>query len=143
MHDHRSTVQAIYAAFGRGDVAGILVHLAEDVAWESWHDNRAQSSGVPWLRPYRRRDDVVRFFEEVGRWQIHGFAVLDIMAGERQVASEVTIDATLPSGRRYVDEEMHLWTFGPDGKVTRFRHYADTAKQIHAAGLEAVHTAGA
>jgi hypothetical protein len=30
---------------------------------------------------------------------------------------------------------MHLWTFGPDGKVIRFRHYADTAKQIHAAGL--------
>jgi ketosteroid isomerase-like protein len=125
----------MYAAFGRGDVPAILEHLAEDVAWEPWSDNHAQVAGVPWLQPFHRRADVVRFFEEIGRWQIHSFAVLDIMAGERQVASEVTIDATLPSGRRYRDEEMHLWTFGPDGKVIRFRHYADTAKQIHAAGL--------
>ena len=30
---------------------------------------------------------------------------------------------------------MHLWTFNDDGQVSRFRHYSDTTKHIHAAGL--------
>ena len=30
------------------------------------------------------------------------------------------------------DEEVHLWTFNDAGKVTRLRHYTDTAKQIAA-----------
>ena len=29
-----ATVQAIYAAFGRGDVPAILSHLTDGVAWE-------------------------------------------------------------------------------------------------------------
>jgi uncharacterized protein len=49
------------------------------------------------------------------------------------VAAEFVIEATPPGGFRYRDEEMHLWTFGPDGKVTRLRHYLDTAKHIKAA----------
>jgi hypothetical protein len=27
---------------------------------------------------------------------------------------------------------MHLWTFNDDGKVSRLRHYTDTAKHIAA-----------
>lgn len=38
--------------------------------------------------------------------------------------------ATLPGGKRLRDEEMHLWNVNAAGKVTRFRHYADTAKHI-------------
>jgi hypothetical protein len=30
------------------------------------------------------------------------------------------------------EPDMHLWRFGPDGKVTAFRHYLDTAKHIAA-----------
>jgi len=37
------------------------------------------------------------------------------------------------TGRRYRDEELHLWTLNDDGKVTRLRHYTDTAKHIAAA----------
>jgi ketosteroid isomerase-like protein len=29
---------------------------------------------------------------------------------------------------------MHLWTFNDAGKVTRLRHYTDTAKHLKAAG---------
>jgi ketosteroid isomerase-like protein len=36
----------------------------------------------------------------------------------------------LPDGRRLRDEEMHLWTVNAAGRVTRFRHYLDTAKHI-------------
>jgi ketosteroid isomerase-like protein len=126
----RETVHAIYQAFGRGDIPAILATLADDVAWEAWADNSAQKAGVPWMAPRRGRAGAMQFFELVAQFQIHEFKVLSIMGNEQQVAVEFIIEATAPSGRRYRDEEMHLWTFGSDGKVTRLRHYLDTARHI-------------
>ncbi len=56
-----------------------------------------------------------------------------MMEGPNQVAVEFVIEATLPNGGHYRDEEIHLWTFDDAGKVTRLRHYTDTAKHIAAA----------
>jgi hypothetical protein len=130
-----ATVQNIYAAFGRGDVPAILDALAEDVAWESWHDHSAQKAGVPWLRAINGRDGVASFFQIASQFQFHDFQVLSLMEGPNQVAAEVVLDATVTSGARIADEEMHLWTFNAAGKVSRFRHYVDTAKHTAAAGL--------
>jgi ketosteroid isomerase-like protein len=84
--------------------------------------------------PRRGKEGALEFFNVVTRFEIHAFQVLSLMAAERQVAAEFVIEATPPGGRRFRDEEMHLWTFGADGKVVRFRHYVDTAKHIAAAG---------
>ena len=84
----------------------------------------------------RGKAAVANFFAEVGRMQITEFRVLDLMTSERQVAAEVFIDTIASSGRRYRDEEVHLWTFDDAGKVTRFRHYIDTAKHMRAANKE-------
>jgi ketosteroid isomerase-like protein len=126
-------VEKIYAAFGRGDVSTIVDLMADDVRWEAWADNSAQAADVPWLRSRRGKAGVTEFFQLVGQFQIHDFKVLSIMANDRQVAAEFVIDATPPGAQRYRDEEVHLWTFGDDGKVTRLRHYTDTAKHIAAA----------
>ncbi len=120
MQDPIATVNDIYAAFGRGDVTAILDRLAPDVACEAWADNCAQCG----------RAGAAAFFEQIARFDIQEFKVLSTMGGGNQVASECVIDATHPNGVRYRDEEMHLWTFGADGTVTRFRHYLDTAKHI-------------
>jgi ketosteroid isomerase-like protein len=127
------TVQTIYAAFGRGDVPAIIELMSDGVEWESWADNSAQRAGVPWMTARQGKAGVAAFFQLVGQFTIHEFQVLSIMANDRQVAAEFVIDATPPGGRRYRDEEMHLWTFGADGTVTRLRHYTDTAKHIAAA----------
>jgi uncharacterized protein len=137
MNELLETVGSIYAAFGCGDVPTILDALADDVAWEHWADNQAQAAGVPWLRAGRGKAAVAGFFEIVGRMQIHEFQVLGMLAGERQVAVEVLIDATPAGGSRYRDEELHLWNFDARGKVSRMRHYVDTAKHIRAAGVAA------
>jgi len=126
-------VQKIYEAFGRGDFAFIVDSMSDDVRWEAWADNQGQKAGVPWLRPRQGKTGVAEFFELVGRFEVHEFRVLSIMAGDGQVAVEFVIEATPPGAGRYRDEEMHLWTFGADGKVTRLRHYTDTAKHIAAA----------
>jgi ketosteroid isomerase-like protein len=129
-----ATVAEIYEAFGRGDVDTILGHMSPHVAWESWSEHTGQRADVPWMRPRTGPDGVAQFFGEVAKLQIHDFRVLDMLAGERQVAVEVYIDAETPEGRRYADEELHLWSFDGEGKVVRMRHYTDTAKHIAAAG---------
>jgi uncharacterized protein len=127
------SVRKIYEAFGRGDVGFIVDVMSDDVEWEAWSDNSAQAAGVPWLRRRQGKAGVAEFFQLVGPFQIHELTVLSIMANDRQVAAEFVIDATPPGARRYRDEEIHLWTFGDDGKVTRLRHYVDTARHIAAA----------
>jgi hypothetical protein len=110
------TVQRIYQAFGRGDIPAILDALADDVAWESWADNSAQKAGVSWMQARQGKAGAAAFFQLVGKFQIHDFQVLSIMGGDRSVAAEFVIEATPPGGRRYRDEEMHLWTFNAAGK---------------------------
>jgi ketosteroid isomerase-like protein len=130
--DNATTVSAIYEAFARGDVPAILDRLADDVAWEQWADNFAQRAGVPDLAPRRGRDDVAGFFDVIGGWRVLDFAVLDVIGSGRQVVAEVRASFALPGEGRFSDEELHLWTFGEDGRVTRLRHYCDTAKHIAA-----------
>lgn len=127
------TVQQIYAAFGRGDIPAIVALLDDEVQWETWADHSAQAAGVPWLRAGTGKAAALRFFEEISRWRFEDFQVLGLMASESQVAAEVKVDAVVPGGKRLRDEEMHLWNVNAAGKVTRFRHYADTAKHIAAA----------
>ena len=130
--------QLIYAAFGRGDIPYILEQLDPAVRWEDWGEpNSAQTAGVPWLKKRHGRDGAREFFEIVGTMKFHQFSVLSIMEGENQVASEVELDIELPGGTRFREQEIHLFTFGPDGQIVRFRHYGDWGAHIEAAAAMA------
>ena len=134
MGSNTETVQALYEAFGKGDVPAILDRLAIDVRWEQWADNRAQAAGVPWMQARTGPGEVAEFFNIVGNFEVQEFSVVGLMEGGNQVVAEVVIEVTdRVSGAHYRDEELHLWTFDDRGKVTRLRHYTDTAKQIAAA----------
>jgi len=122
------TVKTIYEAFGKGDVPTILSLLADNVDWELWQDNSVQKADVPYLRYKKGAASVVEFFQEVAKLGIREFKVLSVMEGANQIAAEIEIETAA-----YRDEEIHLWTFDADGKVSRFRHYIDTAKHIAAA----------
>jgi ketosteroid isomerase-like protein len=137
-----ATVGGLYEAFGRGDMPAILEVLSEDVAWEQWADNHAQAAGVPWMAERRGREGAAEFFGVVGTFDIPDFQVLSMMAGGNQVVAEVVIEVKTAEGGHYRDEELHLWTFGADGKISRMRHYTDTAKHIAAARVGAVAAGG-
>jgi uncharacterized protein len=131
---HTQSVSAMYDAFGRGDIDGILSHLSEDVTWdvteEAWTPHAAN---VPWLLPRRGHDQVAEFFAIVSAWSYERFEVLDMLVSDTQVAVEIRLTAELPSGRRIDEEVIHLWTFGADGKVVKLRRMLDTAANIEAA----------
>ena len=127
-------VADIYSAFGRGDVPAILDSLADDVSWDEWeHGHDGQRAGVAHLAPHRGVQGAAEFFAAIAGWTVREFAVLDVIGAGRQVVAEVRAVFDLPNGTRLADEELHLWTFDDAGKVTRFRHYVDTAKHIRAA----------
>jgi ketosteroid isomerase-like protein len=131
-----ATVQSIYEAFGRGDIPAILDRLADDVVWEAWDgDNTAQDAGVPWALARSGREGVAGFFQDVAAGlEFHGFEPRNLLEGGNQVAATISIDVTAKAtGERFQDEEIHLWTFDGNGKLTGLRHYLDTAKHIKAA----------
>jgi hypothetical protein len=135
MSQSLTTITAIYEAFGKGEIPTILSHMADDVQWEAWADNTAQKAGVPWLQARQGKEGVLAFFQYLGtQMQVKDFQVLSIMDGGNQVAVEFVIEVAIPaSGTHYRDEEIHLWSLNAEGKVTRLRHYTDTAKHIAAA----------
>lgn len=131
MGDHRKTVYAIYEAFGRGDVAAILDHLAEDVQWEyAWND-----SPVPWLAPGHGRDHVGRFFSIVAdQLEFNSFELNHVLAGDDVVVALVNLDATVRATGQHIVEsdEAHIWYFDDAGAIRKFRHAADTHQHVQA-----------
>lgn len=129
MPSNIESVQAIYQAFGRGDVAAILAALSDDVEWE--HDST--DHGVPWLKPRRGRAAVGGFFQDLSGIVIERFEPRSFLASADQVATVIAVDIVVKeTGRRIRDLELHLWTFAADGKVARFRHVLDTHQHVQA-----------
>lgn len=123
MSRNADTVKAIYESFGKGDVPAILARLAPDVAWE--HDWGANT--LRWFEPRRGRDNVPAFFATLADFEFTRFEPVTFLEGGDQVAVPVRLELLhKANGKRIHDLEIHLWTFGPDGLVTGFRHFVDT-----------------
>lgn len=127
-----AAVQGIYEAFERGDIPAVLARIAPECRFEPWENNSAQRAGVPALQPRTGPEGAAQFFAAVGELEIYEFQVLGLLANEHQVAAEVVIGYTTPTGGRLHDEEVHLWALDEQQRITRLRHYVDTSKHIAA-----------
>jgi uncharacterized protein len=133
MADHVSTVGSIYEAFGRGDVGWILDQLDDDVAW----DIDIRPTTLPYLQPGRGKAFAAQFFAAL----VGTFAIDHFVVGTIAEAGDVVL-TTVDAGGRIVDggvipvnTEAHEFRFGPDGRVTSFRHIGDWA--LHERALAA------
>jgi uncharacterized protein len=124
---HSQTVQRIYQAFGKGDIPAILSTLASDVVWEYG----GSTTDVPWLQARRGRDDVGGFFQALQALDFHSFNPHSVFESGQTVVVLVDLEATVKAtGTKVVEvDEVHIWHFGADGLVARFRHRADTHLQ--------------
>ena len=130
---HLPTVQALYQAFGTGDVPVPEPPRRRCAVGAMARQPRRRcrrSVAAAVLRSYA----VLGFFAAAGQMEIVDLQILNMMEGGDEVAVSFVLEAKLPhcGGRSYRDEEIHLWTFNEDGKVARLRHYVDTAKHIAA-----------
>ncbi|MFF2555934.1 nuclear transport factor 2 family protein [Nocardia sp. NPDC058058] len=131
--NHAEIVTSLYNAFGTGDIAFILEHLADDVSWDAdWESNSAQLAGAPHMAARRGPAQVAEFFALLSEWKFEDFTVLDVIGSDGQVVTEMRVDIVMPNGGRIADQELHLWSFDDQHRVRTFRTYADTAKNIAA-----------
>ena len=127
------TVRKIYEDFGRGNIPAILEKMSPDVDCDYGH-----MTEVPWLMHRKGREGVGSFFRAVAEnLEFRGFTTKEIFGSPDglTVVALVDVDAVVKSTERPIREvdEIHLWRFGSDGKVARFRHGVDTTR--HAAAL--------
>lgn len=128
------TAQAMYEAFGRGDVPGIMAHMADDIAFDDWTGNSAVDNGnLDYMTPRTGKTGAAAFFEALQGVEFLDFRVINLMAGGNQVAATVALETRVKkTGKGVRDDMIHLWTFDAQGRATRFLHYLDTAKHIAA-----------
>ena len=109
-------VRDIYAAFSRGDVPGIMQHIADDLrAFGIVSEQRL----IPWHIHISRKADVPQFFKAIAESSdITRFEPRDFAAGGDHVYCTISFDVTFRhNGRKLtIDNEMHRFTF-KDGKV--------------------------
>ena len=115
-------IQKIYAAFKRGDIPFILNAVTEDIDWQM-----LGLKELPHTGPHRGRDQVARFLEEVAvETDIQKFEPREYIAqGDKVVALGYYSGTARISGRPLRSEWAMIFTLR-NGKVARFREYADT-----------------
>ena len=118
--ENRATVDAAYEAFGRGDVEAVINTNAPDSVF-SIHSG----GGSPLDGEHKGLDGIGAFFQTINDTiEISRFEMATIAAdGDVVVArgeQEYTVKAT---GKTVRGPLVHIFTFGPDGKVVHFEEF--------------------
>ena len=118
---NKQIVAGIYDAFGRGDVAGVLSAMAEDVTWE-------MPGSSPFSGARKGHAQVQQYFTDLmGSVKIDQFGIEAIVAdGDRVVVLGSEACTVYATGRTVSQHWSHAYTLR-DGKVTAVRLYEDTA----------------
>lgn len=121
---HTDTVREIYAAFGEGKIETILERIADDVDWEY----PETSTSVPWLQHREGRESVGGFFASLAALEFTKFVPHTILEGGDVVISLLDVEFTVrETGERITEtDEVHVFRFDGDGKVSKFKHGIDT-----------------
>lgn len=122
-------IHNLYAAYGRGDVAGALVDLADDVDWAA----EASGDSVPWYGNYRGKEQVPEFFAAIAsNVDVTQFEVVGLASNESDVIATIrwsyTVKATGKTASMYM---QHWWRFA-DGKIVFFRGSEDSDQSTRA-----------
>lgn len=126
--DNVRLVETLFDAFGRGDIPVVLEMLAPDVEWQSPVTRITDRENISWAEPRRSRDEVARFFKEMGaKTKPRPFNVRGYMAQGDKVVVEGSNAGTVPvTGRGYEHDWVMVFTVS-GGLITGCRHYYDSA----------------
>ena len=117
------TVQAVYEAFGAGDVDTIMGFLADDVDWSA----EAEGTVAPWYGR-RTKAEVPAFFQAIAEnLEVTDFEVLSIAANDTDVMAVIRFGETVKRTGKSGSMTLHHWWRFRDGKVVLYRGTEDTA----------------
>jgi ketosteroid isomerase-like protein len=119
-----ATVQGIYEAFGRGDVAYILDQLTDDIDWASCPGSEV----APWHGIRHGKAEVPSFFQAIGEnLKVTEFTPLAFAANDTDVMVVTHWAATSVDTGVSAEMDIHHWWRFRDGKVYLYRGTEDTA----------------
>ena len=125
-----ATVQAIYTAFGTGDVPTLLSLLDADIEWvnpgpddiPAYFGTKHGHEGALSVLGYLGANVDISVFDP------HTFVADD----DRVVALVHFVGTAKATGRTYDQEIVHVFEFGPAGTITRFRDVQHTYEVVGA-----------
>lgn len=117
------TVLAIYEAFARGDIPGVLARFHDDIVWIE-AENFPYADGNPYVGPEAVLSGV---FARCGsEWEGFGVEIDELIdAGQIVVARGWYTGTYKATGRPQRTQLAHIWRMR-DGKVASFQQHADT-----------------
>ena len=127
--ENTETVKVMYDAFVRGDAEAILERLTDDVDWAT----EAVDESIPWSGKRTGKDEVGRFFEEVGgAVEVQEFEAGSFAANDTEVMALVRYRAKVRETGTEISMNLHhYWRFR-DGKIEYYRGSEDTAQTLAA-----------
>jgi uncharacterized protein len=129
-------VSGIYEAFERGDLQAALGALADEFQWY-------EAEGGPYGRLHRSREAVVEkvlgpLMEDIPDFEA---SPEEFIASRRTVVAVVRYTGSGKATGKQLDlQVVHVWDVR-DGKVARFRQFADTAKFLEVVQSDVATTA--
>ena len=122
--DNLKTIQAVYEAFGRGDVGFILDSVTDDVDWAA----DTASTAAPWYGPHKGKAGVTDFFQAFGStMSVQRFDPVSFAANDTEVHTIVEVAMTRIANGRSAEMSLHHWFQVRDGKIGYYRGTEDTA----------------
>ena len=125
--ENMQTVQEAYAAFGRGDIQGVLNTVADNVDWFM----SGPTDIIPFAGQYKGRDQVAQFFAKLGEAEeVERFEPREFIAqGDKVIALGNYRGRIKSTGRINDIDWVHVFTLR-DGKIVGFRQNYDTAATV-------------
>jgi ketosteroid isomerase-like protein len=114
-------VKGLYEAFARGDVPSVLGGFAPDIEWH-------EADGMPYGGVYRGAEAIAENVFGPISTDVEGFAIVpeQLIANGDTVAAVVRYTGTGKATGKPLDlPVVHVWDIR-DGKIARFRQFADT-----------------
>lgn len=123
--DKIKTIQTIYEAFGRGDVATILDAVTDDVDWAS----DTSSTVAPWYGVKNGKDGVTSFFQAFGStMEVDEFTPFTFAANEDAVFAVVRFRGKSRTTQKTVEMNLHHYFRFRGGRIFYYRGTEDTAQ---------------
>jgi ketosteroid isomerase-like protein len=122
--DSIKLIQAVYEAFGRGDVQFILDNVTDDVDWAT----DTASTAAPWYGPHHGKAGVTDFFQAFGSTMtVQRFEPVSFACNGADVHTIVKLASTRIATGATAEMNLHHWFQIRDDKIACYRGTEDTA----------------
>jgi ketosteroid isomerase-like protein len=119
------TIQTMYEAFGRGDLAAILDAVTDDVDWAT----DTTSTAAPWYGPRHGKAGVTAFFAAFGSaMDVDEFTPRSFAANDSDVFTVVRFRATARASAKTLDMNLHHYFVFRGSKVAYYRGTEDAVQ---------------